>query len=591
MAKRPNVLLFLVDELRYPTVYDGPVLREWMERNLRAQNVLRRNGVDFHRHYVQSAACAPSRTSIFTGQYPSLHGVTQTDGIGKQIWDPGMYWLDPDMVPTLGDYFRAAGYRTHYRGKWHISHEDIGIPAGANAQFPNGNGGTAGHASLLSNIADGTPILENTALYRRANKLDKFGFDGWIGPEPHGSNQANCGWTRDPLYAKEALSLLDRLDSEPHQEPWLLVNSYVNPHDIVFFGAIWQMWGLPYPTDADVPPIPPPPTQNEDLSTKPRAQQSYVDTYGQMFFPQPTVDLYRQFYYYLQVEAENHVLQVYERLMRSRFADDTIVVFTSDHGEMLGAHGGMHQKWYQAYEETIHVPLIITGKPVTESARSVDALTSHADLLPTLLGLAGIDSDEAATEVSKTHGETRRLVGRDLSAAVRGESRIPPGEAVYFMTVDDVAQGLSQVTGRRQWRNVDAPNQVEAIVVELDGVLWKYVHYNQEVETYSNITNPNITQLQGIYQKVPDQYEQYKLSEDQLEVVNLAWPHHATAESIAVRPRLEAILQEQRETKRLQPVVITGALRSQGEGATVNADFAADAPPAPPRVPITRPSA
>jgi arylsulfatase A-like enzyme len=380
MAKRPNVLLFLVDELRYPTVYDSAELRAWMHENLSAQRVLRENGVDFSRHYVQSAACAPSRTSIFTGQYPSLHGVSQTDGIGKQIWDPGMYWLDPDMVPTLGDYFRAAGYRTHYRGKWHISHEDIEIP------------GT--HNSLLSNTIDSEPLVENTALYRRANRLDKFGFDGWIGPEPHGSNQANCGWTRDPLYAREALAVLDHLDSDDAgDEPWLLVNSYVNPHDIVFFGLIWQSWGLPYPTDADVPPIPPPPTQNEDLSTKPRCQQSYVDTYGQMFFPQPQVDLYRQFYYYLQVEAENHVTAVYERLLRSRFADDTIVVFTSDHGEMLGAHGGMHQKWYQAYEETIHVPLIITGKPVTESARSVDALTSHADLLPTLLGLAGIDAE------------------------------------------------------------------------------------------------------------------------------------------------------------------------------------------------------
>src|SRR6185436_10240959 len=122
----------------------------------------------------------------------------------------------------------------------------------------------------------------------------------------------------------------------------------------------------------------------------------------------------------LQVEAENHVYAVYERLMRSRFRDDTIIVFTSDHGEMHGAHGGMHQKWYQAYEETIHVPLIIAGKPVTESARSVDALTSHADLLPTLLGLAGIDAEEAGQEVRKSHEETRRLVGRDLSAAVRG---------------------------------------------------------------------------------------------------------------------------------------------------------------------------
>jgi arylsulfatase A-like enzyme len=579
MAKRPNVLLFLVDELRYPTVYDSDELKAWMQRNLKAQSVLRQNGVDFSRHYVQSAACAPSRTSIFTGQYPSLHGVTQTDGIGKTVWDPGMSWLDPDMVPTMGDYFRAGGYRTHYRGKWHISHEDIEIPGAA-------------HASLLSNTVDGVPIIENTSIYKHANRLEKFGFDGWIGPEPHGSSQANCGWTRDPLYARQALSLLDRLDSDDSSEPWLLVNSYVNPHDIVFFGLIWQMWGLPYPTDADVPPIPPPPTQGEDLSTKPDAQQSYVDTYGQMFFPQPTVDLYRQFYYYLQVEAENHVYAVYERLMRSRFKDDTIIVFTSDHGEMLGAHGGMHQKWYQAYEETIHVPLIITGKPVTDSARHVDALTSHADLLPTLLGLAGIDAEEAGRAVAKSHGQTRRLVGRDLSATVRGEGHIPPGEPVYFMTVDDVAQGLSQITGQRQWKNVVAPNQVEAIVVEIDGVLWKYVHYSQEVVAYPNITNPNINQLQADYANVQSQYEQYKLSEDRLEVVNLAHKGQETAESLAVLPRLQALLAEQRLTKRLDPVTDQGNVRNDGEGATINSKLLQGVIQPPPlRLPITRPTA
>lgn len=574
MSKRPNILLFLVDELRYPTVYDSPELLAWMKTNLRAQAALRESGVDFRRHYVQSAACAPSRTSIFTGQYPSLHGVSQTDGIGKTTYDPGMFWLDPDMVPTMGDYFRAAGYRTHYRGKWHISHEDIEIP------------GT--HNSLLSNTTDGTPILENTEIYRRANRLDKFGFDGWIGPEPHGNNQANCGWVRDPLYAQEALTLLDRLDEQEGDEPWLLVNSYVNPHDIVFFGLIWKMWGLPYPTDRDVPPIPPPPTQREDLSTKPRCQQSYVDTYPQMFFPQPAIDLYRQFYYFLQVESENHVFRVYERLLRSRFADDTIVVFTSDHGEMLGAHGGMHQKWYQAYEETIHVPLIITGKPVTESARDFDQLTSHADLLPTLLGLAGIDAEAAAREVAKSHGETRRLVGRDLSKAVRGEAHLPPGEPVYFMTTDDVAQGLSQITGQRQWRNVLPPNQVEAIVVEIDGTLWKYVHYSQDVIAYANITNPQINQIQQIYTSVQDQFEQYNVSDDPLEVRNLAWPGQETAESIRVRPRLEALLAAQRKEKRLTPVVNTGALRQQGEGATVNADLGE---PPQPRMPIAQPTA
>ena len=67
---------------------------------------------------------------------------------------------------------------------------------------------------------------------------------------------------------------------------------------------------------------------------------------------------------------------------------DTIVIFTSDYGDILGAHGGMHQKWHNAYEETVHVPFIVSGPPVHGGPRKINIPTSHADLLPTLLGLA-----------------------------------------------------------------------------------------------------------------------------------------------------------------------------------------------------------
>ena len=78
-----------------------------------------------------SAACAPSRTSFLTGHYPSLHGVTQTDGLAKTAESADMFWLAPDTVPTLGDWFRAGGYRTFDKGKWHVSHPHLDDPAAA----------------------------------------------------------------------------------------------------------------------------------------------------------------------------------------------------------------------------------------------------------------------------------------------------------------------------------------------------------------------------------------------------------------------------------------------------------------------------
>src|SRR5215813_680719 len=134
-------------------------------------NLFRRQGAELHRESCTSAACVPSRASIYTGHYPSLHGATQTTGAAKESFDPDVFWLDPSSVPTLGDYFRAAGYATYWRGKWHASDADMLIP------------GT--HSQLVSYDDNGAPDTAKESLYTDADRLGRFGFSGWIGPEPH----------------------------------------------------------------------------------------------------------------------------------------------------------------------------------------------------------------------------------------------------------------------------------------------------------------------------------------------------------------------------------------------------------------------
>ncbi len=103
-SRRPNFLILICDEMRFPPIYELAATKEFRLRYLRTQNLLRRNGVEFCRHYVASTACSPSRTSLFTGQYPSLHGVTNTDGAAKAAYDPDVFWLDPNSVPTMGSF-------------------------------------------------------------------------------------------------------------------------------------------------------------------------------------------------------------------------------------------------------------------------------------------------------------------------------------------------------------------------------------------------------------------------------------------------------------------------------------------------------
>ena len=117
----------------------------------------------------------------------------------------------------MGDWFRAGGYRTYFKGKWHASH--------AHLEAEDGKG------YLLSIDDDGNPLQENIDKYLKADLLDEYGFSEWVGPEPHGLGAHNTGTVKDPFTADETIALLKRFDAEDSDQPWLTVCSFLNPHD------------------------------------------------------------------------------------------------------------------------------------------------------------------------------------------------------------------------------------------------------------------------------------------------------------------------------------------------------------------------
>src|SRR5271169_3353281 len=382
----PNVLLIMTDEERYPPPYEPDILGAFRRSQMPARERIRGGGgLEFHRHYAGSTACVPSRATLFTGQYPSLHGVSQTDGIAKQVTDPAMQWLDPDEVPTLGDWFRAGGFQTHYRGKWHVSHANLSIPGG--------------HVGLMASDDAGRPIPAAVDAYRRADRLDPFGFSGWIGREPHGAAKSDCGTVRDGVFAEQVVELFGELAKASSDGPWLAVASFVNPHDIGFAGGLYEtLFGFGPPDDS-VPDIAEAPSQGDSFAGRPACQEQFKKIYPLMLADQPTDVAYRRLYYYLQKLVDQAIERILASLDASGMADDTIVLFTSDHGDLLGAHGGLQQKWCNAFDEATRVPLLVSGPGVTPIPGGISAPTSHVDLIPTLMGLAGIDVERAATGV------------------------------------------------------------------------------------------------------------------------------------------------------------------------------------------------
>jgi arylsulfatase A-like enzyme len=524
----PNVLFIMTDEERYPPPYEAEALAEFRRTQLPARDRLRQESRELHRHYAGATACTPSRTTLFTGQYSSLHGVADTDGLAKQATDPAMHFLDPDTVPTMGDWFRAAGYRTHYRGKWHISHPDLIIP------------GT--HESLAVNDADG--LLDPAAVdaYRRANRLDPYGFSGWIGREPHGADKADTGVVRDGVFAQEVVDLFGEIAASDDDAPWLAVASFVNPHDIAFTGAAWSLLGFP-PVADSIPEIPEAPSQSDSFAGRPDCQRQFKDVWPKVLYPQDTDGEYRRLYHFLQVLVDAAIMRILDELDARGLADDTIVVFTSDHGDLLGAHGGLLQKWHNAYDEALRVPFLISGPGVDTNAPDVQIATSHVDLVPTLLGLVGADVEAAAAEVASHHVETQPFVGRDLSALLAGTVTDDAVDApIYFMTEDQITSGLrmtNRFTGD-PFVAVGEPGKVEAVLTRLptgdDGALelWKLNRYYDRVDGTS---------------EVEPQWELHNLSVDPEERANLA----ADDDAAAVRTQLHIVLDKTRETMRRTP--------------------------------------
>jgi hypothetical protein len=87
LRQKPNILFIMVDQQRYPVIYENEELRSWRKEYLNAETILKTKGMEFKNHYAGSTACCPSRATLYTGQYPSLHGVTETDGAAKGAYD------------------------------------------------------------------------------------------------------------------------------------------------------------------------------------------------------------------------------------------------------------------------------------------------------------------------------------------------------------------------------------------------------------------------------------------------------------------------------------------------------------------------
>ncbi len=390
---RPNILVIVVDQLRLPQWLTAVPGSAGLPPNLKR---LSEGAVSFARHYTASNDCTPARAALLTGLYTHQTGCMITGG---STLDPGF--------PTWGTMLREHGYHTWWYGKWHLTHHD-------NVWRPRWGG----------------------------RALERYGFSGGTYPSPDGA--PGQGWRVDPHISHQ---FAEWFEHEGGAEPWCTTVSFVNPHDI----AWWYRWSDRVPAergaDSVVQRLPPNFETAQQLIErgKPLLQRSLQETAAASFGPVPFtgpdaapmwmgfLDLYAK----LQREVDRHVGQVLRTLQsRPEVAANTVIVFTSDHGE-YGASHGLRGKGAGAYEEAIRVPLIVkdprgvlTGAP--EQPRK--QLSSSVDVAALLLTIA------TGSSAWRNEPHYAHLAGRLDLAAILADPQAPGRPYVLHATDETLTE-------------------------------------------------------------------------------------------------------------------------------------------------------
>src|SRR5436190_1305318 len=378
----PNVLLIITDQhyIRAMSAAGNP--------HVRTPNIdsLARAGTRFANSWCTSPVCSPARASIVTGCLPHTTGVDYL----LQKFDP--------KVPTLGEVFRGAGYETAWAGKWHLP---VGYPG---ARFPN------------------VPL---------APPEDR-GFD-FLRFDVNDKSQEPFGDFTDERIAQAAANFV----TKSRKRPFLLGLSLHNPHDICYWIAGALPKGHPGPREAEIedkrlPPLPPnfqiaagePEfiTRCRSLNYFTGEQKSVTDKWDELHWRR-----YLYAYYRMVERTDRNIGIVLEELRRTHQDENTMIVFTSDHGEGMGAHHWVMK--LMLYQEPVSVPLIFCWKGWIYANRvEQKALASGMDILPTVCDLASVappkyvHGSSLRPVLESATGQFRDSVFAELAPAMKDKS-------------------------------------------------------------------------------------------------------------------------------------------------------------------------
>ena len=350
---RPNILWICTDQQRYDTI--GALNNS----QLRTPNIDRlvASGVSFERAYCQSPICTPSRASFLTGMYPSsVHGC----GNGNAHW--------VEAAPLVTALLADAGYDCALAGKLHL--------AGARGRI------------------EPRPKHDGYRVFHWSHGPHDYWREGhdyadWLRDQGHSLADMLKRPHDTPPELHQTTWCADRaidfIEADHEGKPWLMSVNIFDPH------APFDP-PQPYLDRFDIEAMPGPKFRESDLAAQ--AKLSELDFQTEARRPEDFDAKRIQAAYYAMIElVDDNVGRMLDALEGSGQLDNTVVIFSSDHGEMLGDHG-LLLKGCRFYEGLVRVPLIISWPRKLLADRRRQALVELIDIAPTLLDLAGVSIPE-----------------------------------------------------------------------------------------------------------------------------------------------------------------------------------------------------
>jgi len=458
MSNKPNIVFIMADQLgaAFLGCYGSGV------NSTPTLDKLAKNGMMFNRHYTNSSVCAPNRASILTGRSQVVHGITIN-----------CVALQSD-TPTYADILKENGYKTGGFGKFHITpfvnpptslsylgFDEVVISEDpkwgpwidwVREKYPDyldvaisvtcGHSGTRGTFRIgekLHGATDEELDIKEIAFEKYVNPLMKSSpwermYPSPLPPEVHDTT----------FITEKALEFMDKHKND--KEPFLCYISYVDPHDPYDPPKPYDT--MFDPNDMTEPALP------EWIEQGPECLENVRDNYlnfRQICDDNQAIKKFRALYHGSLKFIDDQIARVVEFLEKDNLLENTIIIFTTDHGDLVGDHGLVGKLDVQ-YDACIRCPLIISGNGISKGI--YDNLSCSLDIMPTICELAGVDN-----------------------------MTIPPVEGY---SLSDICNGN---TSKKVW------NEILCSIYDCDSLItddgFRLTHYNDEWQMFDVLKDKN----------------------------------------------------------------------------------------------------